>query len=144
MSDLTVVINLFIAFLLGGAIGWLREKEGKSAGLRTHILVCVGSALFTLISANIFFAASVGDPARIAAGVVTGIGFLGAGAIVQGKNFNRGITTAASIWVTAAIGIASGIGFYVGAVAATIIAVITLEPLGRLEKKILKDKESSE
>jgi len=144
MSDLTVVVNLLIAFLLGGAIGWLREKEGKSAGLRTHILVCVGAALFTMISANIFSGASAGDPARIAAGVVTGIGFLGAGVIVQSKGAVRGITTAASIWVTAAIGVASGIGFYVGAVATTIIAIITLEPLGRIEKKIIKDKDSKE
>ena len=123
MSDLTVILNLLLAFLLGGMIGWLREKEGKIAGLRTHILVCVGSALFMILSGEMIFKSGMADPGRIAAGVVTGIGFIGAGCILQGRDHIRGITTAASIWITAAIGIASGTGHYVGAIAATAAAL---------------------
>ena len=144
MSDLTVVINLAAAFLLGGLIGWLREKEGKTAGLRTHILVCVGSALFMIISGHMTVLSTIADPGRIAAGIVTGIGFIGAGCIMQGKNNVRGITTAASIWIVAAIGMASGLGFYVGAVAVTIITALTLELLSKLERRIIKSKDSLE
>ncbi len=144
MSDLTIVVNLFIAFFLGGAIGWLREKEGKSAGLRTHILVCVGSALFMIISGSMLGLSGLADPGRIAAGVVTGIGFIGAGCILQAKGGIRGITTAASIWITAAIGMAVGLGAYVGAVTAAVITSITLELLGKAERKIIKSKDSLE
>ncbi|OGC05535.1 hypothetical protein A3H38_06105 [candidate division WOR-1 bacterium RIFCSPLOWO2_02_FULL_46_20] len=144
MSDLTIITNLLIAFLLGGAIGWLREKEGKSAGLRTHILVAVGSALFMLLSGQMTAISGLADPGRIAAGVVTGIGFLGAGCILQAQGSIKGITTAASVWITAAIGIATGVGFYLGAIATTIIAVITLELLGKVERKIIKSKDSLE
>src|SRR3989338_1973517 len=144
MSDLTIITNLLIAFLLGGAIGWLREKEGKSAGLRTHILVAVGSALFMLLSGQMTAISGFADPGRIAAGVVTGIGFLGAGCILQAQGSIKGITTAASVWITAAIGIATGVGFYLGAIATTIIAVITLELLGKVERKIIKSKDSLE
>lgn len=141
MSDLNIVINLLIAFFLGGAIGWVREMEGKTAGLRTHILVCVGSALFMMLSAEMMLKSGIADPGRIAAGVAAGIGFIGAGCILQARGEVRGITTAASIWVTAAIGIASGTGFYVGAIAATIIALITLQLLRVVEKRIIKTKE---
>jgi len=141
MSDLTVIINLTLAFLFGGLIGWLREKEGKTAGLRTHILVCVGAALFMIISGEMMMLSGVADPGRIAAGVVAGIGFIGAGAIMQGKNSVYGITTAASIWITAAIGLAAGAGSYVGAVTATVITLITLEGLRILEKKIIKTRD---
>jgi putative Mg2+ transporter-C (MgtC) family protein len=141
MSDLTVILNLLLAFLLGGMIGWLREKEGKIAGLRTHILVCVGSALFMILSGEMIFKSGMADPGRIAAGVVTGIGFIGAGCILQGRDHVRGITTAASIWITAAIGIASGTGHYVGAIAATAITLITLRLLKEVEKRIIKTKE---
>ncbi|MFH1347595.1 MAG: MgtC/SapB family protein [Candidatus Margulisiibacteriota bacterium] len=144
MSDITTIINLLVAFLLCGIIGWLREKQGKAAGLRTHILVGVGSALFTLISADMMAKSGTADPGRIAAGVVAGIGFIGAGTIVQARGAVRGITTASSIWAVAAIGMASGSGFYVGAVTATIIAVLTLEVLQRAEKKIIKTKDSGE
>jgi len=144
MSDLTVIFNLLVAFLLGGAIGWLREKEGKSAGLRTHILVCVGSALFMLVSGGMLGISGLADPGRIAAGVVTGIGFIGAGCILQARGGIKGITTAASIWITAAIGIAVALGFYVAAITTTIIAAVTLELLGKVERKILKSKDSLE
>ncbi len=141
MSDLTAVLNLLLAFLLGGMIGWLREKEGKIAGLRTHILVCVGSALFMILSGEMLFKSGMADPGRIAAGVVTGIGFIGAGCILQGRDHVRGITTAASIWVTAAIGIAAGTGYYVGAITTTAIALVTLYLLKQIEKRIIKTKE---
>jgi putative Mg2+ transporter-C (MgtC) family protein len=140
MSDLSVVINLLIAFVLGGAIGWLREREGKTAGLRTHILVCVGAALFMIISGEMMLKSGIADPGRIATGVVTGIGFIGAGCIVQARGSVRGITTAASIWITAAIGIATGTGFYVGAFAATAITLLTLGFLRVVETKIIKTK----
>ncbi len=144
MSDLNVVLNLLLAFVLGGFIGWLRERHGKAAGLRTHILVAVGAALFSLVSLDMVLKSGIADPGRIAAGVVAGIGFIGAGCIVQARGFVRGITTASSIWVVAAIGIASGMSFYVGAITTTIIVAITLELLQRVEKQILQSKESTE
>lgn len=144
MSDLFTVLNLMLAFLLCGVVGWLRERQGKSAGLRTHILVGVGAALFSLVSAEMILKSGIADPGRIAAGVVTGIGFIGAGAIVQARGNVRGITTASSIWAAAAIGMASGLGFYVGAIAATVIVVLTLEVLSRAEKHIIKSKDSGE
>lgn len=144
MSDLTIIINLLIAFVLGGGIGWLREKEGKSAGLRTHILVCVGSALFMIISGEMTSLSGAADPGRIASGVVTGIGFIGAGCILQAGGGVKGITTAASIWITSSIGIAAGLGAYVAALATAIITIITLELLGKAERKIIKSKDSQE
>ncbi|MEA3493341.1 MAG: MgtC/SapB family protein [Candidatus Margulisiibacteriota bacterium] len=141
MSDFSIVINLVLSFILGGLIGWLREKEGKTAGLRTHILVSVGSALFMMLSAEMLMLSGLADPGRIAAGVVTGIGFIGAGAIVQARGSVIGITTAASIWVTAAIGMACGISYYVGAIATTIITLITLQALREVEHRIIKTKE---
>ena len=142
MSDLTVIINLLVAFILGGAIGWLREMEGKTAGLRTHILVSVGAALFMIISGEMLLLSGLADPGRIAAGVVAGIGFIGAGCILQERNSVRGITSAASVWIAAAIGMASGISFYVGAVAATIITLITLRLLRKVKRFIIIDKDS--
>jgi putative Mg2+ transporter-C (MgtC) family protein len=144
MSDLTVIINLLLSFILGGSVGWLREKEGKSAGLRTHILVCVGSALFMIISGEMISLSGAADPGRIASGVVTGIGFIGAGCILQAGGGVKGITTAASIWITSAIGIAAGLGAYVAALASAIITIITLELLGKAERKIIKSKDSLE
>lgn len=144
MSDFNVIFNLILAFILGGAIGWLRETEGKTAGLRTHILVGVGSALFMMVSGEMLLRSGLADPGRIAAGVVTGIGFIGAGCIVQARGSVRGITTAASVWITAAIGISCGTGFYLGAVAATFIALLTLQVLREVEKKIIKTKEPEE
>ncbi len=141
MSDFSIVANLFLSFILGGAIGWLREKEGKTAGLRTHILVSVGSALFMMLSAEMLMLSGLADPGRIAAGVVTGIGFIGAGAIVQARGSVIGITTAASIWVTAAIGMACGISYYVGAVVTTIVTLVTLHLLREIEHRIIKTKE---
>ena len=129
-------MRLAVAAALGGAIGFERELRDREAGFRTHMLVCVGSALFTIVSAYGFseFLTSGdpvirADPTRIAAQVVTGIGFLGAGAIIRQGLTIRGLTTAATLWVAAAIGIAAGAGFYSGAVAAVVITLLALWPL---------------
>ena len=125
-----VLLRLFVAAALGGAIGLERELRERQAGLRTHLVVSVGSALFTLVSAYGFsnFGARV-DPTRIAAQIVTGIGFLGAGAIIRQGLSVRGLTTAASLWLVAAIGMAVGAGYWEGAVIATLGAVLVLGPL---------------
>lgn len=142
MSDLTVVINLSVAFILGALIGWLREKEGKTAGLRTHILVAVSGSLLMMLSGEMMSLSKTADPGRIAAGVITGIGFIGAGCIVQARGSVKGITTAASIWITTAIGMACGLSLYLSAVVATIITLITLEALRHVEKRIIKTKDA--
>ena len=128
--------RLSLAAVLGGAIGFERELRDREAGLRTHLLVCLGSALFTIVSAYGFreFLASGdqvirADPTRIAAQIVTGIGFLGAGAIIRQGLSVRGLTTAATLWVAAAIGIAAGAGYYAGAVLGTVITLVALWPL---------------
>jgi putative Mg2+ transporter-C (MgtC) family protein len=130
------LFRLVLAAVLGGAIGFEREYREREAGLRTHLLVCVGSALFTIISAYGFhdFLTSGDqvvrtDPTRIAAQVVTGIGFLGAGAIIRQGLSIRGLTTAATLWVAAAIGMAAGAGYYPGAIIGTVITLIALWPL---------------
>ncbi|MFW9952736.1 MAG: MgtC/SapB family protein [Candidatus Thorarchaeota archaeon] len=112
-------------------IGFERERIDKPAGLRTHILVAVGSTQFTILS---FYAFPGSDPARIAAAIVTGIGFIGAGTILQSKDKVTGVTTAASLWVTASIGIAVGIGYYLVATIVVILTYITLK-LRWLERK---------
>jgi putative Mg2+ transporter-C (MgtC) family protein len=124
--ELEAGLRLLLAAVLGAGIGFQRERAGKPAGLRTHVLICLGSALFTVVSV-LGFTGSV-DPSRIAAGVVTGIGFIGAGVIFRGMRGDKvmGITTAASIWVTAAIGIAAGVGLYIIAVATAVITVLVL------------------
>ena len=128
--------RLLLAAALGGAIGFERELRDREAGLRTHLLVCLGSALFTIVSAYGFrdFLTSGdqvirADPTRIAAQIVTGIGFLGAGAIIRQGLTVRGLTTAATLWVAAAIGIAAGAGYYSGAVLATVVTIAALWPL---------------
>ncbi|MBS7626771.1 MgtC/SapB family protein [Candidatus Bathyarchaeota archaeon] len=123
ISELEVLTRLFLAFVLGGLIGLERELVDKPAGLRTHILVSLGSAQFTILS---FHAFPGSDPSRIASYIVAGIGFIGAGAIIQTRERVVGVTTAASLWVTASIGMAIGIGFYFAAVMATAITLLTL------------------
>jgi putative Mg2+ transporter-C (MgtC) family protein len=131
LSWFEAFVRIGAAAGLGGIVGLERELDEKAAGLRTHMLVAVGSALFTLVGAYGFedFPARSVDPTRIAAQVVTGIGFLGAGLIFR-QGFNiRGLTTAASLWLVAAIGMAAGAGFWMGAVIATVVALISLRPL---------------
>jgi putative Mg2+ transporter-C (MgtC) family protein len=130
------LLRLSLAAALGGAIGFERELRDREAGLRTHLLVCLGSALFTIVSAYGFreFLTSGdqvirADPTRIAAQIVTGIGFLGAGAIIRQGLSVRGLTTAATLWVSAAIGIAAGAGYYSGAVLGTVVTLVALWPL---------------
>lgn len=125
--EVETILRLLLAGSLAAAIGYQRERAGKAAGLRTHILIATGAALFTLISIYGFAGESF-DPSRVAAGVVAGVGFIGAGVIFRGMRGDKvtGITTAASVWVTAAIGLAAGAGMYLVAIVTTIIAVIVL------------------
>src|SRR4051812_44253434 len=130
------LLRLSLAAALGGAVGFERELREREAGLRTHMLVAVGSALFTIVSAYGFHefltsGQSVvrADPTRIAAQIVTGIGFLGAGAIIRQGLSVRGLTTAATLWVVAAIGMASGAGYYSAAFITTAVVILSLWPL---------------
>jgi putative Mg2+ transporter-C (MgtC) family protein len=127
-SDWEILLRLVVAAGLGGAIGFERELRERQAGLRTHLVVSVGSALFTLVSAYAFTGPRV-DPTRIAAQIVSGIGFLGAGAIIRQGLSVRGLTTAASLWLVAAIGMAAGAGYWAAALIATGGALFTLGPL---------------
>ena len=130
-----VLIRLVLAGVLSGLVGFERESHGRAAGLRTHILVGVGSTLFMLVSlylARVYGQNGSADPGRIAAQVVTGIGFLGAGTILRFGVSIRGLTTAASIWGVAALGLAVGCGFYSGALGATVIFLIALYFLSKL------------
>jgi putative Mg2+ transporter-C (MgtC) family protein len=122
-TELLMGLRLLLAAVLGAIIGFQRERAHRPAGLRTHILIATGAALFTLISTYAFPTA---DPSRIAAGVVTGIGFLGAGTILHRTRVVEGLTTAASIWAVAAIGMAAGSGLYILSVVATVIVFIVL------------------
>jgi putative Mg2+ transporter-C (MgtC) family protein len=134
---LEVLGSLLMAAVLGAAIGFEREVTGKAAGLRTHILICIGATLFTLMSIAMAGPNAEGaDRTRIASQIVSGIGFLGAGAILRTQGEIRGLTTAASIWVVAAIGIAIGAGEHVTAVGATALVLITLWPLRWWERRI--------
>jgi len=140
---LALLFKLFLATLLGGAIGFEREIAGKPAGLRTNILICVGAALFTHLSitiAQIGFTPDgrpYGDTTRIAAQIVSGIGFLGAGAILHAHGAVVGLTTAASIWVVAAVGTAIGSGAYVEGVGTSVLIVLVLVGLRPVEGRLL-------
>jgi putative Mg2+ transporter-C (MgtC) family protein len=130
------LLRLVVAAALGGAVGLERELREREAGFRTHMLVSVGSALFTLASAYGFrdFLVNGGsvvraDPTRIAAQIVTGIGFLGAGAIIRQGLSVRGLTTAATLWLVAAVGLAAGAGYYSAAVITTVVTLVSLWPL---------------
>lgn len=140
MIDLKITLTrIILAAILGGVIGLEREKKSRSAGLRTHILVCTGSSLIMLISMYIFDVyqgKTPVDPARIAAGVVTGIGFLGAGTIIGGTDGVKGLTTAASIWISSAIGLAVGCGFLSAAIISTVVTFVVLAFLKQIEKKL--------
>jgi putative Mg2+ transporter-C (MgtC) family protein len=138
------LLRLALAAVLGGLIGVERELREREAGLRTHLLVAVGSALFTIVGAYGFHdflesGQSVvrADPTRIAAQIVTGIGFLGAGAIIRQGFSVRGLTTAATLWVVAAVGLAAGAGYYSAAVITTALVLIALYPLRIVAYQIL-------
>ena len=126
------LLRLTVGLLLGAAVGWERELQRMPAGFRTHALVGLGSAIFTVVSA-FAFAGSGADPTRIAAQIVTGVGFLGGGAILHYRGNVRGLTTAASLWAVSAIGMAAGAGLYIVALGAAILVIATLVLLDRLE-----------
>ncbi len=149
MTDVSIgwdetLLRLAVAALLGAVIGLERELDEKAAGLRTHMLVSAGAALFTLVGAY-GFAGFFGhggnvvsfDPSRVAAQIVTGIGFLGAGVIFRQGFTIRGLTTAASLWLVAAIGMSAGAGYWAGAVLATGAGVVSLRPLEWLKERLL-------
>jgi len=121
--ELDMVWRLLLSLALGAAIGYQRERAGKPAGLRTHALICVGAALFTMVG---IYAFPGGDLSRMAAGVVTGIGFLGAGAIMRDRDHVIGLTTAASVWAVAGIGVVAGAGMYILASAAAAVILLVL------------------
>jgi putative Mg2+ transporter-C (MgtC) family protein len=141
LSDWELLLRVGLAALLTGAVGFERELRERAAGLRTHVLVGVGSALFTLVSAygwqDLVNEGQVRfDPSRVAAQIVTGIGFLGAGAILRQGLSVRGLTTAAGLWVAAAIGMAAGAGYYSAALVTTLVALVALGPFRRVEARV--------
>lgn len=129
------ILAVLLAVILGAAIGLEREASGKAAGLRTNVLICLGAAVFTIISRQM---GRGGDASmtRIAAQIVTGVGFIGAGAIIRDRAGIYGLTTAATIWLVASIGMACGAGMHILAVTSTLIAVVVLIGLGKLEKPL--------
>jgi putative Mg2+ transporter-C (MgtC) family protein len=128
--------GLLLSTVLGGAIGWEREHADKPAGLRTNILICMAATLLADLSQRAAAGSAVADPGRIAAQIVTGMGFLGAGTIIKARGHVTGLTTAATLWVVAAIGMAVGFGAYVEAVGTTLLVLAALIPLRRLEEAI--------
>lgn len=149
ISHLDLTLRMVLAAVLGGLIGLEREWSNHAAGFRTHILVCIGSASIMLLSIYGFsqFVAEPNvrtDPARLAAQVISGIGFLGAGAIIRNGSSISGLTTAASVWVVAAIGLSVGAGFYYPAVLATFLVLISLFLLNKWEKHLLRHRRNQE
>ncbi|MEN8155089.1 MAG: MgtC/SapB family protein [Acidobacteriota bacterium] len=124
--ELNILLKILLSSLLGGMIGLEQELSGKRAGLRTNILIAIGSTLLAILSIEITKAGKIGDPGRIIAQIVTGIGFIGAGVIIQSGSAIHGLTTAATIWTVAAIGIAVGNGFYILAFSVTIFVILIL------------------
>ena len=147
LSDSQIIIRLVLSVILSGLIGLERQVHRRTAGLRTHILVSLGSCLIMLTSLYIFdiYKNQVAlDPARIAAGVITGIGFLGAGTIIREREGIKGLTTAASLWVVAGIGLAVGCGFYSAALFTTILALVALFFLRYAEGAIFGGEQSKQ
>lgn len=139
VTYLAVVLRIVAAFLLGGILGLERGLKQRPAGLRTHMLVCVGACMIMLTNQYIYQVFGAGDPVRMGAQVVSGIGFLGAGTIMVTKHSQiRGLTTAAGLWATAAVGLAAGIGFYEAAIMGTVVIVLTLTVLSVLDSKMHK------
>jgi putative Mg2+ transporter-C (MgtC) family protein len=145
LSDLTVsdiLIRLLMSLVIGIIIGIEREVHHKAAGLRTCVLICLGATIYTLASIEFGKMASVSDPSRIAAQIVTGIGFIGAGTILQTRSNVHGLTTAATIWVIASLGLAVGIGSYILSVGGAILSIIVLIPFQFVENAV-KGKKST-
>ena len=147
LTDSQIISRLVVTVILSGLIGLERQVHKRTAGLRTHILVALGSCLIMLTSLyvfDIYKEITKLDPARIAAGVITGIGFLGAGTIIRDKEGIRGLTTAASLWVVAGIGLASGCGFLNAAIYTTALALIVLFLLRYVEGLIFAEDKGKE
>jgi putative Mg2+ transporter-C (MgtC) family protein len=136
LNNFEILIRLLLSSVIGGAIGTEREVSNRPAGLRTHILVSVGSSLIMMVS--IYGFSGEGDPSRLAAQVVSGIGFLGAGTIIRTGNDIKGLTTAASLWVCSGIGLAIGAGYYLGGVITAGIVLISLAALGNFERRVAR------
>jgi putative Mg2+ transporter-C (MgtC) family protein len=139
LTEYDIVLRLVLGFIAGAVIGFERASRRQVAGLRTHILIALGATLLMLLSIwlpQTFQGAKNGDPGRIAAQVVSGIGFLGAGAILRLGNNVRGLTTAASLWFVAAVGMAIGGGMFIAAAVAEVLSLVTLELLGMLESRV--------
>lgn len=142
-----MLLRLALAFAAGFIVGWERESHGRPAGLRTNILVCVASAVAMIISEIVFVQSANStpsgsvraDPARLAAGILTGIGFLGAGTILRHDNFVRGVTTAATLWFVAILGLAFGAAYFAVGICGLVLALVALHGLSVLEKKIESD-----
>ena len=132
-TQIDLTLRLVVALLLGSVIGWERELQHMPAGFRTHALVSLGAAIFTVISAYAFTADGA-DPTRIAAQIVSGVGFLGGGAILRNGGTVRGLTTAASLWAVAGVGMASGAGLFVVAGVGAVLIIVALEVFQRLER----------
>lgn len=137
VTYLSVLIRIFAAFLLGGILGWEREIKNRAAGLRTYMLVCVGACIIMLTNQYIYQYFGVGDPVRMGAQVVSGIGFLGAGTImVTQRNKITGLTTAAGLWASAAVGLALGIGFYEAAIVGALLIIVILTLMHGMDNRI--------
>ena len=139
--NLELLVQLLLAVLLGGAIGIERELKGKPAGLRTNVLICIAAVLFTTLSVRL--SQGRGDPGRLAAQILTGVGFIGAGTILHTRGAVTGLTSAATIWVVTAIGIALGSGAYVEALGATVLVMLVLAGLGRFEDLLARQTTTS-
>lgn len=145
IPPLDLIVRLLMAAGLALVLGLERELRGKPAGLRSHMLVSVGSAAFIMIGLHILMTTAEGDPSarvdpsRIVEGVIGGIGFLGAGCIIQSRGSIQGITTGASIWISGAIGVACGLGTLVLAGAVTVLALIIMVVLGRFEREVIEE-----
>jgi putative Mg2+ transporter-C (MgtC) family protein len=133
-----ILIPCLLALFFGGLIGFQREKAERPAGLRTHALVCLGSTVFTIVSYLGFSSLAGVDPSRVAAGIVAGIGFIGAGVIFRQGTLVKGVTTAASIWIVASIGISLGTKLYYLALLATLLGFIALSILKHIEDKVIR------
>lgn len=134
LNLLSIIVRIVLAILIGGALGFEREQKNRPAGFRTYILVCLGAALVMMTNQYVYHTYKMGDPVRMGAQVISGIGFLGAGTIiVTGRNKITGITTAASLWAAACSGLAIGIGFYEGAVSCGVIIVFIMSGLQKFD-----------
>lgn len=145
ISTAQAIFKLFVSLLLGSIVGYERKRKGQPAGLRTFALICMGATLAMIVSIYIcqaYMGLKNGDPGRIAAQVITGVGFLGAGAIIQMKGSVRGLTTAAGIWMVSTIGLAVGVGLYVLSITATLLILIILVTLEGMERRHAMGSES--